>query len=66
MPGKYVLFQSTDLENIITESDTVEQAQNVVAGLMAHLNSFDLDIAKDYVAECWNELWGNVHGGPYG
>ena len=49
----------TDLENIICESEHVSEAQAIVVELLELKTHFDIDIAKNYVAEMWNELWGN-------
>ena len=49
-----------DLEEVITESDTCQEAQNKALSMLQHIQaftSFEMDIAKDYVAECWNEYW---------
>ncbi len=47
-----------DLEEVITESDTCQEAQNKVVSLFKkEFTSFEMDIAKDYVTECWNEYW---------
>ena len=52
--------QSCNFEDIITESDTVQEAQNIVSSLFKkEFTSFEMDIAKDYVCECWNEYWGD-------
>ena len=50
--------QSTDLENIIGESESVTEAQSIVVNLLDDTlkSSFDIDIAKSYVAECFNEF----------
>lgn len=48
--------QSTDLENIIGESESVTEAQTIVVNLLELKTHFDIDIAKAYVAECFNEF----------
>jgi hypothetical protein len=50
--------QSTDLENIISESESVTEAQTIVVNLLDNTlkSAFDIDIAKSYVAECFNEF----------
>ena len=50
--------QSTDLENIISESESVTEAQTIVVNLLDNTlkSAFDIDIAKTYVAECFNEF----------
>lgn len=48
--------QSTDLENIIGESESVTEAQTIVVNLLELKTHFDIDIAKSYVAECFNEF----------
>ena len=50
--------QSTDLENIISESESVTEAQTIVVNLINNTlkSAFDIDIAKSYVAECFNEF----------
>lgn len=50
--------QSTDLENIIGESESVIEAQTIVVNLLDDTlkSAFDIDIAKTYVAECFNEF----------
>jgi hypothetical protein len=50
--------QSTDLENIISESESVTEAQTIVVNLLNNTlkSAFDIDIAKSYVAECFNEF----------
>ena len=50
--------QSTDLENIISESESVTEAQTIVVSLLDDTlkSAFDIDIAKSYVAECFNEF----------
>ena len=58
MDVQETVCDSTDLECIISESDTIEEAQNIVCNLLSHMSSYQLEIAKDYVAECWNEYWG--------
>lgn len=49
---------STDLENIIASSENISEAQSIVVDLL-DLDSFDAGIASDYIAEVWNEFWGN-------
>lgn len=48
-----------DLEEIITEADTVEIAQqNVISQLGSDLkNAFDISIANTIVEDSWNEVW---------
>ena len=51
--------QSTDLENIISESESVIEAQTIVVNLLKDdtlKSAFDIDIANSYVAECFNEF----------
>jgi len=49
-----------DLENIITQSDTLQEAQNIVTSFFKkELTSFEIDIAKDVVSRSWNEYWGD-------
>ena len=49
-----------DLENIITQSDTLQEAQNIVTSLFEkELMSYEIDIAKDVVSRSWNEYWGD-------
>ena len=49
-----------DLEKIITESDTVQEATNkVVSVFKKEFTTFEMDIAKDVVGNCWNECWGD-------
>ena len=49
-----------DLEAIITESDTVQEATNkVVSVFKKEFTTFEMDIAKDVVANSWNEYWGD-------
>jgi hypothetical protein len=50
-----------DLEEIITEADTVEIAQqDVISQLGSTLkNAFDISIAKTIVEDSWNDLWGD-------
>ena len=49
----------TDLESIISESDTCKEAQNKVTSVFKkEFTTFEMDIAKDYVAREWNEYWG--------
>lgn len=50
---------STDLENIISESEHVSEAQKIVVELLELKTHFDIEIAKNYVSEIWNEFWGN-------
>jgi len=57
MDVQETVCESVDLENIITESASCKEAQNIVCELLSHMTSFQLDIANDYVAECWNEYW---------
>ena len=48
----------TDLEEIITESDTVQEAQNKVLSFIGYeLTAYEIDIAKDVVSNSWNEYW---------
>ncbi|HAI56799.1 MAG TPA: hypothetical protein DCM04_02600 [Saprospirales bacterium] len=47
---------STDLENIISESEDISEAQSIVVDLLELKSNFDIDIAKTYVAECFNEF----------
>ena len=47
---------STDLENIISESESVSEAQTIVVDLLELKTHFDIDIAKTYVSECFNEF----------
>ena len=47
---------STDLENIISESEDISEAQTIVVNLLELKSNFDIDIAKTYVAECFNEF----------
>ena len=47
---------STDLENIISESEDISEAQTIVVDLLELKSHFDIDIAKTYVAECFNEF----------
>jgi len=48
----------TDLENIITNSDCYQEAQNKVLSLIGYdLTAYEIDIAKDVVVNCWNEYW---------
>ena len=57
---------STDLENIISESEHVSEAQTIVIELLELKTHFDIDIAKTYVSEVWDNFWGNyVPDGPY-
>ena len=49
----------TDLENIISQSEDISEAQTIVVELLELKSHFDIDIAKDYVAEVWNEFWSN-------
>lgn len=52
------VFAHTDLEEIITESDTVQEAQNKVLSVLGYeFTSFEIDIAKDVVSNSWNEYW---------
>ena len=47
-----------DLEKIITESDTVQEATNkVVSVFKKEFTTFEMDIAKDVVTNSWNEYW---------
>ncbi len=49
-----------DLENIITQSDTLQEAQNIITSLFKkELTSYEIDIAKDVVSRSWNEYWGD-------
>lgn len=49
-----------DLEKIITESDTLQEATNkVVSVFKKEFTTFEMDIAKDVVGNCWNEYWGD-------
>ena len=49
-----------DLENIITQSDTLQEAQNIVTSFSEkELTSYEIDIAKDVVSRSWNEYWGD-------
>ena len=48
---------STDLENIISQSEHVSEAQQIVVELLELKNKIDIDIAEDYVSEVWNEFW---------
>ena len=51
-----------DLENIITESDTCKEAQNKVVSIFKkEFSSFQIDIAKNYVAQSWSDYWGDYH-----
>ena len=50
---------STDLENIISESEHVSEAQKIVVELLELKTHFDIEIAENYVSEIWNEFWGN-------
>jgi hypothetical protein len=50
---------STDLENIISESEHVSEAQKIVVELLELKTHFDINIAENYVSEMWNEFWGN-------
>jgi len=50
---------STDLENIISESEHVSEAQKIVVELLELKTHFDIQIAENYVSEMWNEFWGN-------
>lgn len=61
MDVEETVCSSLDLENIISESDTLNQAQEVVKSLLTDWTHFDRDIATHYVAECWNEYWGNQY-----
>ena len=47
---------STDLENIISESESVSEAQTIVVDLLELKTHFNIDIAKAYVSECFNEF----------
>ena len=49
---------STDLENIISESEHVSEAQEIVVELLELKTHFDIEIAENYVSEVWNEFWG--------
>tara|TARA_B100000902_G_C26493092_1_gene520254 strand:- start:7 stop:216 length:210 start_codon:yes stop_codon:yes gene_type:complete len=47
-----------DLEAIVTESDTVQEATNkVVSVFKKEFTTFEMDIAKDVVTRSWNEYW---------
>ena len=47
-----------DIEAIVTESDTVQEATNkVVSVFKKEFTTFEMDIAKDVVARSWNEYW---------
>ena len=50
---------STDLENIISESEHVSEAQKTIVELLELKTHFDIQIAENYVSEMWNEFWGN-------
>ena len=49
-----------DLDNIITQSNTLQEAQNIVTSFFEkELMSYEIDIAKDVVSRSWNEYWGD-------
>jgi len=49
-----------DIEKIITESNNVQEATNkVVSVFKKEFTTFEMDIAKDTVTNCWNEYWGD-------
>jgi len=49
-----------DLDNIITQSNTLQEAQNIVTSFFKkELTSYEIDIAKDVVSRSWNEYWGD-------
>ena len=53
------VWSCTDLENIISQSEDISEAQTIVVELLELKSHFDIDIAKNYVAEVWNEFWSN-------
>ena len=49
-----------DLENIITQSYTLQEAPNIVTSFFEkERTSYEIDIAKDVVSRSWNEYWGD-------
>tara|TARA_Y100001954_G_scaffold198961_1_gene216701 strand:+ start:820 stop:1032 length:213 start_codon:yes stop_codon:yes gene_type:complete len=48
-----------DLEEIIQQAETVEDAETKVVKELGFTSSFDIDIVKDVVGTCWNEYWGD-------
>jgi len=48
-----------DLEQIISQAETVQSAEKTVVDQLGFQNSFDIVIAKDTVRNCWNEFWGD-------
>ena len=53
------VWSCTDLENIISQSEDISEAQTIVVELLKLKSHFDIDIAENYVAEVWNEFWSN-------
>jgi hypothetical protein len=51
------VWSCTDLENIISELEHVSEAQEIVVELLELKTHFDIEIAKNYVSEVWNEFW---------
>ena len=51
------VWSCTDLENIISGSEHVSEAQAIVVESLKLKNKFDIEIAEEYVSEVWNEFW---------
>tara|TARA_B100000287_G_scaffold206221_1_gene194524 strand:+ start:5263 stop:5472 length:210 start_codon:yes stop_codon:yes gene_type:complete len=48
------------VKELIDQSNTCEQAQNIAVDLLKDMSSFQLEIVRNYIASLWNAQRRNV------